>query len=673
VIEDGLPPSIVEKSGFKALFAHLSRGRKEARLPSCRTIRRRLDDLSVAWAPKVKTRLSSSHTICVTCDVWTRFGKDSLLGIIAHHRLPTDPENPECSSIHPGPISTTTVALDPVRGSHTAENLREVFLRAIEPLNIMDKVQFLTTDSGPDVKKMALKLLPEDLPSLKAWFPCCGHNLHLVIVNALAFHKSNKKQAANESEGRKMDDMLDDLQDAESNREAHESSCVGPESDSGSDSDSDWDGLLRDHEDDSGDEEWSADVENRNDARWLVGVDTSGHMGSTQSKISWALARGRALVKLTRCSNFVRDETKAIREELGFPADHMLPLDVPTRWNSTAHFLKELIKYRCVIETLQSRIAHCGNKKLKKMIRLCGLRSDDFELFGAICRCLAPFEEATRWLSGSHYSTIISLSMVLVLLSSWLGKLRQSMNRYDDSISLKLLPLLIQKFDKYFSYAKEGRSSKFIIAAGYLNPDTRNLSSTVTSSNPWAVDDKQGRTCVLQCIEELGIDRETKIAASSGNEATPRAQDATGIAKQNASSSSSDEDFTAHVLQAMSGSDSPEVCEDHEDREARSERLLRHLLTYEDRARHKQRRDELSKVAAAGPVGTSERFRAFWDACYDLEEVFELACLLSLIPSSSVSSESSFSVCTALTRSNRAKMSSKRLRGLLLCKEPKEV
>ncbi|KAF4679934.1 hypothetical protein FOZ60_014296 [Perkinsus olseni] len=96
---------------------------------------------------------------------------------------------------------------------------------------------------------------------------------------------------------------------------------------------------------------------------------------------------------------------------------------------------------------------------------------------------------------------------MLLMLSSWLSKLRIESSRYTESSHLiKLIPHLTQKLDHYFEYTRE---NEYIKASAYLNPDTRNISSDIEkNSERWVVSDEEGRKCVLRCIDKMGVRRE---------------------------------------------------------------------------------------------------------------------------------------------------------------------
>ncbi len=82
--------------------------------------------------------------------------------------------------------------------------------------------------------------------------------------------------------------------------------------------------------------------------------------------------------------------------------------DVPTRWNSSYLAWCQLLELKGYIRTLEANLAEevdQDSKKDSQWLSKIMLTNDEWDLLRDLILILGPFEEATRYLGGSNYST----------------------------------------------------------------------------------------------------------------------------------------------------------------------------------------------------------------------------------------------------------------------------
>jgi hypothetical protein len=152
------------------------------------------------------------------------------------------------------------------------------------------------------------------------------------------------------------------------------------------------------------------------------------------SQLQIILAKCRAIVGHFKRSNIDKAKLIEMQGKLEI-IKHKLIQEVKTRWNSTYYMLERILEQIqpvsyvvCTIDTLES------------------LLNDDWKLVEAVIEVLAPFEWATRTLSGDKYST---LSLIIPLMANVLVKLRKikSTHKEAESIRKELIKAVETRFD----------------------------------------------------------------------------------------------------------------------------------------------------------------------------------------------------------------------------------
>jgi zinc finger BED domain-containing protein 1 (E3 SUMO-protein ligase ZBED1) len=148
----------------------------------------------------------------------------------------------------------------------------------------------------------------------------------------------------------------------------------------------------------------------------------------------------KALV--TKCRNLVTffaaghrqlQRLKAAQEYLNQTPPVTVVQDVATRWNSTFYMLQRLIRLREAIAVVGAELAKEGlggqssssqaeAKSAATKLNKLALTSDEWEMVEETIRILAPFEAATRMLSGSKYTTLSLVYPTIAILKENLEK-----------------------------------------------------------------------------------------------------------------------------------------------------------------------------------------------------------------------------------------------------------
>ena len=105
----------------------------------------------------------------------------------------------------------------------------------------------------------------------------------------------------------------------------------------------------------------------------------------------------RATIVIVKNSPMQWEEFQKCALECDMDNKSGLPLDVPTRWNSTYEMLSYAIYYRSAFE----RLLFLNMGKYEK----CSPTDEDWDMAEALCKCLQKFNDATMIFSGNQYPT----------------------------------------------------------------------------------------------------------------------------------------------------------------------------------------------------------------------------------------------------------------------------
>ena len=105
----------------------------------------------------------------------------------------------------------------------------------------------------------------------------------------------------------------------------------------------------------------------------------------------------RATVVIVKNSPLQWEEFQKCAIECDLDNTSGLPLDVPTRWNSTYEMLSQAIYYRRAFD----RLLYLNEGKYDK----CAPSNEEWDMAESLCKCLQKFHDATKLFSGNQYPT----------------------------------------------------------------------------------------------------------------------------------------------------------------------------------------------------------------------------------------------------------------------------
>ena len=142
----------------------------------------------------------------------------------------------------------------------------------------------------------------------------------------------------------------------------------------------------------------------------LVGSEEDELTSQTSAclaKVQSVINRTRSIIKICRSTSMITCFIKKKAREQGL-RNKFLILDYRVRWNTTYLMIKRFITFKPVISSLYADIDRIDGlilSKAEKLKRL-ALTYDEWECIETIEPLLYRFYEATKLLSGRHYSTL---------------------------------------------------------------------------------------------------------------------------------------------------------------------------------------------------------------------------------------------------------------------------
>ncbi|CAF3985596.1 unnamed protein product [Rotaria sp. Silwood1] len=329
-----------------------------------------------------------------------------------------------------------------------------------------------------------------------------------------------------------------------------------------------------------------------------------------QHKTHTLVIRTRKLVGIIR-SIAVIDQY--VRNHENGPKNGFI-LDVQIRWNSTFFMLQRVIHHQLVVRSVFIYKFPTITAVQKSSLANAYLDYDQWDLMQALHDVLAPFEMATRSLSGKHYATLALAYTTINIIRFGLQ------SKENDSPYLALLKKsILAQFELYFDIKMTKTQKELMIIASYLDPEAHDELSE---------EDKQTAKTILPGLMK-------NVSQSIGNSSISTSSIVTKT-KQT----------LTDKLKNMVG--------------ISTNVKLSSSLTIEH---------ELVLFSQAIQSFESD-FSSFWLQYRDrFSRLYRIALRVSIIPATSVPSESIFSVAGYVARKQRASLSSKSLRHLMVLKE----
>ena len=156
----------------------------------------------------------------------------------------------------------------------------------------------------------------------------------------------------------------------------------------------------------------------------------------------------RSLVKLINKSSILKAHVNKLKRD--FDIQRSLRLDCKSRWSSTYRLIETLIKYKKIINKLNSEKHDIGlNYKQTKKLSSIELDKSDWNVIESIECVLGPFAQATTMISASQYPTVGTSFFAIVQIREYLEDVK-SAGSNGSSILPRLKQLLLYYMDKYF-------------------------------------------------------------------------------------------------------------------------------------------------------------------------------------------------------------------------------
>ena len=139
-------------------------------LSSASTFTKAIETKYSATVSKLCLKFQSCDQLCLTEDVWTSSAMEAYLGVTAH-LIPAEWD-----------MQTYVVAVKPLEGSHTAENIAQWNIGVLHEFSIAEsKVYAIVHDNRSNVVP-AIRNLKGELPNVTS-VRCAGHTLQLCLIN----------------------------------------------------------------------------------------------------------------------------------------------------------------------------------------------------------------------------------------------------------------------------------------------------------------------------------------------------------------------------------------------------------------------------------------------------------------------------------------------------------
>jgi len=159
ICADMRPFSIVQSTSFKNLLNLLE---PRYKLPSSNSLKSICDELYEKEKSLLKEELTKAHDVSLTTDTWTGLNDKSYMTVTAHFFN-------ESKS-----LSSKVIGTKEVSASKKAEELGAKIKKLLEEFSLLNKCNYITTDSAPENENLAKVLNMKQIH-------CYGHLIHNVV------------------------------------------------------------------------------------------------------------------------------------------------------------------------------------------------------------------------------------------------------------------------------------------------------------------------------------------------------------------------------------------------------------------------------------------------------------------------------------------------------------
>ncbi|CAF4960902.1 unnamed protein product, partial [Rotaria sp. Silwood1] len=552
--------------------------------------------------------------------------------------------------------SSTVICFRRFRGRHFAYRLNSFIIKEIQKLNIQSKIVAVTTDSGADIKAAT------STNQFGTWYSCDAHNINLMVSSSLCLWKKPKNSKklpspTTTSSNHDSDEELNEMRVIDNDEVPDE--FVEDDNDNAEDDDS----IVKEPDENETDTSSSSNTSSEEEEEYLTSSQQEKQSEEPQqelekllsnpeelkNKINLLLKKLRKLISMIHKSSiltsFIRNEIQ--RKQIDLDAINNsndqnnikineLVKDFYVRWNSTYLMLIRVIAIQQIINdityTPQARIG-LTFKQIKKLKSLTNSHLD-WELLQGLANVLAPFSLATSCLSGSKYVTLS--------LSYWVQK---NLYTYLSTATINPLEnmlkrLLLNKFILYFESKATPQQKNGKLIAAYLDPNTLvDLSDEEISE-----------------AESLIINEHKTFRGEPQQQITTATQAQFQQKQFTSSSSISNTKSSLSIMERFKNACN--ITSATDTLTSNSTRTVKPLSL----------KEEFSMYMSTYKQSTD--FETFWNQKqYMLPILTSFVRRYSIIPATSVASESAFSVAGYVQRKQRSSLSPTTLRYLMLLKK----
>ena len=427
------PFNVVEDSGFRDLAAFFCRVNGKFSVPTRNTLRARIEKMAILVENKMRSLMGGEMKyFAATTDMWSGRTREAFIAVTVHYLTSNFTQR------------NFTIEVSPVRGRHTAVNIKHVLTESFRHWGISDeKLSIMARDNGSNI-----------VAACNSWgikhIGCIGHGLHLVVNPFL--QKSNNKNV-DESDG---NDEVATVED-DGNDEVH----------------------ANEDEDIANFEDYDEPEDT------LISIDFVSEIRKTVSdirKIATFIKNSTAAKEKLQYFEGASNETGGI-VDIDAPL-LTLVLDVSTRWNSAYDMLTKILKHKdSIISFLHYLKTSAGRREFSNK-KLPTISSMQWACIEGLCILLKPFYELTKVLSGEKNSTLVVaiplLRMVKSILSNrnmFIAQMKNQIQIFRDKYeeedfykeTLRNLDACREELLQLFSNRFTGHSFD-ILWIGYLDP-----------------------------------------------------------------------------------------------------------------------------------------------------------------------------------------------------------
>ncbi|CAF3424623.1 unnamed protein product [Rotaria sp. Silwood2] len=669
IIQDGRTFDDFSKPGFRKFLQLIVPSKKtllliyllysatsdlDYRPPHRNYINKHLKRLHTKHAGSMINLLSKVPFIAITTDFWSDKGSSYL--VLTGHYIN-----------HEFNLHSTVLRFSTFQKRHFSELIGAEIQKQLVELNIFEKVTSITCDSAPNMIKMFNYLTRLDIIRIR----CQAHLLHLIVCNGLGLWLGKKKKKANTTDKTNLidpeerlsqslqtiniidkEESTDEEYSGENSIDAIEDEGENEDLNGEKDEIIDLDDNQENHSDDYDTDSFCSDDENDNtfddiEDNFEVGVITDANeysnLSSTQldERITLVVEKSRDLIGMIKDNSILYSFVQQKKEEHNLHNDdkikRSLHLDVRTRWNSTFKMLTTLKLYRYIITDLFQNMANLGiTKEQYQRLAAMEFSSNCWYTVELLVKVLKPFYGVTKTIGGSEYPTIgLAFLMFRRLDKDFLSVVKPTdaplFNHMKDCLLKKLI---------YYTVEQDPSQTETILFHAYFDPFAV---SAMTSSEINTIENE-----IKYLIRQSTSNSQTQTStASSSFTNTSNINKFSSSSKQNGKKKS----FMDYFFDTLVEDDNNDTKQTQKTSLTSTKIINNEIKLYKT----------LASQFVAKSVDSYEPMTFWKENKLLLPNLVILAQKYLATPSTSIKSESAFSIAAYYGRKQRARLSSTNL------------